>query len=324
MTYMKVLKSLCVAVALLCSEAALAQHATLNEVQKKAQKSVIEFLRSKGYSPSIDINDQSVCFKKKDIFFWITFEGNNAPLLYTIHRKGIKFANNNDKSLNRRREVAEKAANMVCAQRVVKAYMNGSKVDFCLPLYAATPEDFQQVFNVSMEAFDNIKKTFDENYKKGRVIADSIHNYWSSVDTSVVVVPQKDVENQMSQRNLTINGISVCVVDGDDNVISDYDRGIRKKNCQYLRERVEMSAKADGIYKLGVKLYTPEGKLLVPSKDARYTTITTIDVPKANRVGEYELLKFGSDDGEIWKAGEYKIEFYEGETKIFTDAINIL
>lgn len=320
---MRIIKFFCIAVALLCGEVAVAQ-VTLNEVQKKAQKSIIEFLRSKHYSPSIDTNDQSVCFKKNDVLYWITFEGSGSPLLYTIHRKGIKFASDKDNTLNRRREIAEKAANMVCAQRVVKAYMNGNKVDFCLPMYAATPEDFQKVFGASMATFDNIKQVFDNNYKKGRVIADSIHSYWSNLDTTVVVVPQNNYQEVVRQKSLIISSFSVRVVDAGNSVISDYDKSIRKNSCRYLQERVELTAKNDGIYKLGVKLYTPEGKLLVPTKDARFTTITSINVPKANKTKTYELLKFGSDNGNIWKAGEYKIEFYEDDTNIYSNTINIL
>lgn len=321
---MKIIKFFCIAVALLCGEIAVAQNVTLNEAQRKAQKSIAEFLRSKHYSPSIDTNDQSVCFKKDDVLYWITFEGNSSPLLYTIHRKGIKFASDKDNTLNRRREIAEKAANMVCAQRVVKAYMSGNKVDFCLPIYAATPEDFQQVFNAGMAAFNNIKQVFDNNYKKGRVIADSIHSYWNNLDTTVVVVPQNNITEMVRQRNLTISSFSVRVVDARGSIVSDYDKSIRKNNCRYLQERVELTAKNDGVYKLGVKLYTPEGKLLVPNKDARFTTITSVNVPKANKVSTYELLKFGSDNGKIWKAGEYKIEFYEDDTMIYSNTINIL
>lgn len=321
---MKTIKFICLAVALMCSGAMSAQKVTLNEVQRKAQKSVIEFLRTKHYSPSIDTNDQSVCFKKGDILYWITFEGNSSPLLYTIHRKGIKFANDKDKTVNRRREIAVQAANMVCAKRVVKAYMNGNKVDFCLPIYAATPEDFQQVFSAGLEAFDNIKKTFDESYSRGRVVADSIHDYWSNHDTTLVVVPQNNAPEVTRQRNLSISSFSVRVVDSGNGVLSDYDKSIRKSNCRYLQERVELSAKNDGAYKIGVKLYTPDGKLLVPNKNARFTTITTIDVPKANKTNIYELLKFGSDDGKCWKAGEYRIEFYEDDTKIYSNTINIL
>lgn len=321
---MKTIKFFCLAVALMCGGAVSAQKVTLNEMQKKAQRSVIEFLRTKHYSPSIDTNDQSVCFKRGDILYWITFEGNSSPLLYTIHRKGIKFANDKDKTVNRRREIAVQAANMVCAKRVVKAYMNGNKVDFCLPIYAATPEDFQKVFSAGMDAFDKIKNTFDDSYKKGRVIADSIHDYWSNHDTTVVVVPQHNVAEVAKQQSLSISSFSVRVVDSGDGVISDYDKSIRKNNCRYLQERVELSAKDNGAYKLGVKLYTPDGKLLVPNKDARFTTITTINVPKANKTNTYELLKFGSDDGKVWKAGEYRIDFYEDDTKIYSNTINIL
>lgn len=300
----------------------IAQKVTLNEVQKKAQKATFDYLRTKRYSPSIDTNDQSVCYKVNDVLFWITFEGNYSPLLYTIHRKPIKF--NKDNKLKQKIEVAEKAANMVNAESTAKAFVNEAKVEFCLPVYAATPEDFQKVFDRSMGAFTNIKKLFDEKYKKGAYIADTIHRYWNNLDTTAIVVPQNNMVGTIPTKNMSISRISVRVVDSDGSVVSDYDKGIRKSSCRYLQEKVTLKASKEGVYKLGVKLYTPDGKLLLPAKGARFTTITTIDVQKANKPAEYELLMFGSNNGKIWKAGEYKIEFYEDDMNIYSDAINIL
>lgn len=323
-TIMKIFKSLVIFAALLCCLAARAQRVKLNEAQKKAQTVIMTSLRAINYSPTIDTNDQSVCFKKGDLLYWITFEGKSSPLLYTIHHKPIKFSLDNGNDLSRRREVAEKAANMVNSRLTVKASMTGSRVNLSFPMYAASPEDFTRVLPACLDAFSSVRKEFDECYKIARVKTDSIHDYWTNVDTMTVVVPQKNVAEAASQRNLTISSISVRVVDDGNNVISDYDKGIRRKNCRYLQESIEMTAKNDGVYKVGVRLYTPEGKLLVPDKAARFTTVTTVDVRRANKMATYELLKFGSDDDQMWKAGEYKIEFYEDDNKIFTDAINIL
>ena len=43
-----------------------------------------------------------------------------------------------------------------------------------------------------------------------------------------------------------------------------------------------------------------------------------------NLLMAYELNKFGADDSKVWKAGEYKIEFYNEDELIYSDAINIL
>lgn len=321
---MKSLKPFVLLIAAIFSLGAFAQRNYLSDAQEQAQSSLIKYLRLKSYSPSIDPNDQSVCFKKDDILYWVTFDTDRSPILYTLHRRPIRFADNDSKDVNRRREIAEKAANMVCAERTVKAFLNNNKVEFCFPIYASTPEDYQKVFSSALAAFKNIKKSFDDNYAKARVRTDSIHNYWCGLDTTIVVVAQTGSSSTQSQKMLNIRSISARVVDNGDNVISDYDKGIRKSNCQFLQERIEVSALKDGVYKVGVKLYNPEGKLLVPSKDARFTTITTIEIKKAEKVETHELLKFGSTDKDIWQPGEYKIEFYEDDTKIFTDAINIL
>lgn len=321
---MKLLKPFVFLLAAICSLGVYAQRAYLSEEQEKAQTSLIKYLRLKKYSPSIDPSDQSVCFKSGDILYWVTFDGNTSPLLYTLHRRPIRFGNNEDKDISRRREVAEKAANMVCAERTVKAFLNNNKVEFCFPIYAATPEDFQQVFSSALAAFKNIKKSFDTNYAKARVKVDSIHNYWCNLDTTIVVVKQNNQSTVRTQKMLDIQSISVRVVDDDGSVISDYDKGIRKSSCEFLQERIEVTAQKAGVYKIGVKLYDPNGKLLVPDENARFTTITTIEIKKAGKAEIHELLKFGSQDKDIWQAGEYKVKFYEDDTEIFSDAINIL
>jgi len=310
-----------------CGSMGAQKKATLNDVQKKAQQSLIEYLRTKHYSPTIDTQDQSVCFKKNDLLFWVTFEGNTAPLLYTIHREGIKFTTDKDgkEKVSRKREVAQMAANEVTARRTVKAFLSrGGRVEFCLPVYAATPEEFQNVFERSLAAFNDIKKTFDDYYKKSRNVIDSIHSYWYDLDTTSVVLEQKNVPGTVEAKNLKISGISVRVVNADGSVVSDYDKAIRRGQCRFLQEKVTLTSAKDGAFKIGVKLYNKDGKLFVPHKGTRFTTVTTIDVPKAGKVVEAELLKFGTDVEDYWKAGEYKIEFYEDDTLIYTDAINIL
>lgn len=321
---MKTIKTFLTVILLIVLGGASAQAVRLNESEKQAQRSLIEFLRSKKFTPSIDSNDQTVCFKKDGTLYWISVKGDANKMLYTLYRNGIKFANPDDPKLSRKAEIAMMAANRLNASRTIKAYQSGGIVRFSFPMYAKTPENFEEVFALQMKAFDDLKQEFDNNYKLCKVKVDSIHNYWYGLDTTIVVVNQRNISNTAPTRNLTISRISVRNVDANDNVISDYDQGVRKSKSEFLQEKIYLKAAKNGMYKIGVRLYDPNGKLMVPRRDARFTTITTINVPKANKDGEYDLLKFGSKDSDIWEPGEYKIEFYEDDTCIYTDAINIL
>lgn len=296
----------------------------LNEYEKQAQKSVVDYLRSKKIAPSIDSSDQSVCFKKDGTLYWIELKGDEKIMLYTLHRNGIKFTKAGDPKGPHKSEVAMMAANMVNDKQVVKAYQKGGTVRFCLSMYAKTPEAFLEAFPAQMRAFDKIRDTFDKYYKLCKVRVDSIHSYWYDLDSTSVVMEQRQAPGTTPERNLNISRISVRNLDANDNVISDYDQGIRKSKASFLQEKVTLKASQPGMYKIGVRLYTPEGKMLIPSKGARFTTISTIKVNKANKEADYDLMKFGSRDPEDWEPGEYKIEFYEDDTCIYTDAINIL
>lgn len=301
-----------------------AQKATVTPLQEKAQKSIMDALRAKGFSPSIDTEDQSVCFNSGGVFYWITIEGKNAPLLYTIHRRSIKFSDDKDQLLARKKEIAEKAANKVSAQTQVKAYLDGNKVDFVFPMYAQTPDDFGKVLYKGIEAFKGVKEKFDQGYMASKASVDSIHRYWNQVDTSCIVIPQPKVAEALVASKITAKGIEARVVDGKDQVVSEYNKSIRKSKCFFLQEKLTLTAEKTGVYKIGVKLYAPNGKLLVPEAGAKYTTTTLVHVAKANKEAAYELNKFGADDSKVWKAGEYKIEFYNEDELIYSDAINIL
>lgn len=298
----------------------------LNDSERVAQKSMMEYLRSKGYSPAIDNRDESVNFKKNDILYWITFQGNASGILYTLHRRPIKL-NSSEKTpeqINQVCEVAEKAANLVNATEPYKVIVRGPKVEFEYPIYCQTAKEYQEIFPHIFKTLSASKDKFDAQFPKGRNITDSIHHYWLNLDTIHRVVPQKEIRGTKNARNLSISRIAVRNLSGADQVMSDYDQGLRKNKCQYLQEKIALIADNPGLYKVGVKIITPDGKILVPSSDATYTTITTINVSKAKKENEYELLKFGSDQGNLWEAGEYKIQFFEDEAMIFEDSFNIL
>ncbi len=296
----------------------------LNDSEKEVQRSLVEFLRSRKFAPSIDANDQSVCFKKDGVLYWIEFKGNSDMMLYTLYRNGVNYAKPDDPKLSHKSEVAMMATNMINTNGVVKAYQRGGTASFCMSMYAKTPTAFQEAFASQMRALSTVKDDFDKYYKYCKAKVDSIHRYWYDLDTAAVVMEQRATFTAAPARNLEISRISVRNIDVNDNIISDYDQGIRKSKASFLQPKVTLKADQSGMYKVGMKLYTPNHKLLLPSKDARFTTISTIKVAKGNKEAEYDLLKFGSKNPDDWAPGEYKIEFYEDDTLIYTDAINIL
>lgn len=322
---MKLIRLIVAAVLLSVTLCVDAQSTRLSEKEKNAQRAVVDYLRNRGLGPSIDASDNSVCFKRNGVLYWVTVqEGSSDLILYTLYRNGIKYGDAANSKHNYRNDIGVLAANMLNTKHTYQAYQVPGAVKFRTPLYAKSIEEFKAAFPAMLANYDNVKSDFDAAYKRCRLKADSIHNYWQELDTANLIIPQQGVANTQPIRNLTISNISVRNVDASDNVISDFDQGIRRARCQFLQPRITVVAEKKGLYKIGVRIYTPAGKLLLPAEGARYTNITPIEVKKADKPETFNLLKFGSRDSEIWEPGEYKIEFYEDDNCIYTDAINIL
>lgn len=299
---------------------------SLNPAEKEAQKSMADFLRNLGYAIEIDERDQSVNFRKNDVLYWITFEGTSTKMLFTLHRKNIRFDSDKRKpaEVSVDCEVAEKAANRLNATHPYKAYLKGKRVHFEFPTYASAAKEYQDVFNRVLGSMKDIREDFDAEFKKSRLEVDSIHNHWADIDTVHLVVPQNNVPQTKTARNFRISSIAVRNLNGSGGVISGYDQGLRKNKCQYVQERVSVTANKPGVYKIGLRIVTPDGKILIPFKEARFTTVSTIDVKKAGKPEVFELEKFGTDSADFWEPGEYKLLFYEDDNLIYQDAFNIL
>ena len=97
---------------------------SLTEEGAKAQKALVEHLRANGLTPSIDTRDNSVCFKSNEIFYWVTFD-EKSPVLYTIHRKGLKF--DNDPKF--KPSCARAACNEVNRKHIIKCIYNEKQID---------------------------------------------------------------------------------------------------------------------------------------------------------------------------------------------------
>ena len=287
-----------VMVGIILSVSVMAQK-SLTEDGVKAQKSLIEYLRSNGMAPSVDTRDNSVCFKNNDVFYWVTFE-ENAPVLYTIHRKGLKF----DKDKDFKPGCAKSACNEVNRKHKIKCTYHEKRVEFIFQTYAKNPSDFQGGFRKMLAAFNDADATFKTVYDKAfeKLKKDSI-------EANAPIIP----DTPIGKSPLEITYIAFGSFDAAGNVLSDYNQPLRKSSVKFIRALVEVGSTEKGIFKLGMKIVNPDGKAMLATKGVDYSSTANVEIQKINKRQECELAPYGSEKSDFWKAGEYKVEIYDFE-----------
>lgn len=298
----------------------------LNEAERRAQSDVVAYLKSVGIPSDIDSKDNSVNFLRNKVLYWITFDGSNAGITYTLHRRPIKMESTKaDPDKNARRiEIARIATNLMNARNPYKSFVNGNRVEFVYPILASSPQAYTQVLSRLISSFDNVETDYKYNYDKAKHIADSIHTYWSENDTSYQTVPQKVNRVLTSGNNLHITDAFFRNISANGTEISGYDKNIRKSEAQFVQPAVVVYGDNKGVYRLGVQIKTPKGKILRPSSNSKMTIITPIDVTTNKKGKMMELDMFGVSDGTLWEAGDYQVTFFEDERPIKTTTFTIL
>lgn len=312
---MKVFRIFSVVMGLCLSMSAMAQK-SLSEDCTKAQKALVEHLRAIGLTPSIDTRDNSVCFKSNDVFFWVTFS-ENSPILYTIHRKGLKF----DEDPEFMSSCARFACNEVNRKHTIKCTFSEKqaeksterRVEFIMQTYAKEPSDFHGGFRKMLAAFKDVDKTFKTAYDKA---------FEQSKKKNTPITPPTPI----GPSPLKVTYIAFANFDAKGDVISDYNQPLRKSACQYIKASLDVSSEEKGIFKIGMKIISPDGKAMVATKGVDYCSTTNIEIKKTNKIQECELDPFGSDAEDFWKAGEYKVEIYDFEkgAQLYSTTFNIL
>ena len=133
---MKTFRIIVVVMGVCLSMSAMAQK-SLTEDGTKAQKALVEYLRTVGLTPSIDTRDNSVCFKSNGVFYWVTFD-ESSPVLYTVHRKGLKF----DEDPAFKPSCARVACNEVNLKHKIKCTYKDKRIEFIMQTYGKDPSDF--------------------------------------------------------------------------------------------------------------------------------------------------------------------------------------
>lgn len=308
---MKAFRIFSVVMTLCLSMSTMAQK-ELTEDGQKAQKGLIESLRSSGMAPSIDTRDNSVCFKTGGVFYWITFD-ENSPVLYTLHRKGLKF----DSDSTFKPRLAVYACNEVNLKHKVKCIYKDKRVDFIMQTYAKEPSAFHGGLSKMLAAFKNAEENFKKAYEHA-------YDTWKkdSIEKAKPIIPSVPV----GKSPLKVSYIAFGNFDAKGNVISDYNQPLRKSACKYIKATIDVSSSEKGIYKIGMKITNPDKKAMIATKGVEYSSTTNIEINKIGKPQSCELDAYGSDDANFWKAGEYKVEIFDFEKggPLYSTTFNIL
>lgn len=307
---MKTLK-LIIGLLIACSASVFA--GDLTPAQEKAQRSLYAYLQKEKYDPTVDTSDNSVCFRRNGVLYWITFE-EESPILYTFHRKAFKVGED-ETSYKRKPSII--AANEVNRKhKNLKLTVEEKKVDIAIQVYAAKTEDFTAVFSKYFSQFGNV----DVDFKKEYQIAKNAEE------------EAREKAEQEARKNLPpsvlrglIANMSFRLVDDNGAEKTAYDKPLRSFNAKYIQARLEFTSwtEPEAEFKIQLKVTRPNGQIIyLPGK--KVSVESSITLKKTKKPQYVELDQFGSTKQGFWKAGEYKVEVLESGDVIYTTTYNIL
>lgn len=298
---------------MLCVCFASAWAADLTPAQEKAQLRLYSYLDKQKFEPEVDVSDNSVCFRKGGVLYWITFS-EESPILYTFNRKAYKIGNENN---TYKRNPATIAANEVNRRhKGVKLTVGDKKVDIAIQAYAAQPEDFIAVFNRYFAMFDGIDEDFKREYANALKVETENANR---------------IEDEM-RKNLppsvlrdAIQSVSFRLVNGEGEEVTPYDKPMRSYNAHFIQTKIifkPWNEKTED-FTLQLRVIRPDGRpLYLPGE--KFTAEMPVSIEKSKKPQEIEFDMFGTDVDGFWKAGEYKLEVLESGDVIYTTSFNIL
>lgn len=307
------MKTLKIIICLLLAFTASASAGDLTPAQKDAQLKLYNYLQKKKYEPSVDTSDNSVCFRREGVLYWITFD-ENSPILYTFHRKAFKVGAD---EMSYKRIPSIIAANEVNRKhKTVKLTVEDKKVEIAIQVYAAKTEDFTAVFSSYFSRFEDVDTDFKNEYQTAlKAELESMNRLEEEARKDLPPSVLTDKIVNMSFRLLDADGVEKTA----------YDQPLRSFNARYIQARIEFAPwreKAQD-FDLQLRVTRPNGKTIcMPGKKVTSEMNITLEKSKKNQM--IELGQFGSPKEGFWKAGEYKVEVIESGDVIYTTTFNIL
>lgn len=307
------MKTLKIIICLLLAFTASASAGDLTPAQKDAQLKLYNYLQKKKYEPSVDTSDNSVCFRREGVLYWITFD-ENSPILYTFRRKAFKVGAD---EMSYKRIPSIIAANEVNRKhKTVKLTVEDKKVEIAIQVYAAKTEDFTAVFSSYFSRFEDVDTDFKNEYQTAlKAERESMNRLEEEARKDLPPSVLTDKIVNMSFRLLDADGVEKTA----------YDQPLRSFNARYIQARIEFAPwreKAQD-FDLQLRVTRPNGKTIcMPGKKVTSEMNITLEKSKKNQM--IELGQFGSPKEGFWKAGEYKVEVIESGDVIYTTTFNIL
>lgn len=307
------MKTLKIIICLLLAFTASASAGDLTPAQKDAQLKLYNYLQKKKYEPSVDTSDNSVCFRREGVLYWITFD-ENSPILYTFHRKAFKVGAD---EMSYKRIPSIIAANEVNRKhKTVKLTVEDKKVEIAIQVYAAKTEDFTAVFSSYFSRFEDVDTDFKNEYQTAlKAERESMNRLEEEARKDLPPSVLTDKIVNMSFRLLDADGVEK----------TPYDQPLRSFNARYIQARIKFAPwreKAQD-FDLQLRVTRPNGKTIcMPGKKVTSEMNITLEKSKKNQM--IELGQFGSPKEGFWKAGEYKVEVIESGDVIYTTTFNIL
>lgn len=285
----------------------------LTPAQKKAQRSVYDYLESKKYEPSVDESDESVTFRVGGVLYWIAFSEGN-PMLYSFHRNGFKIGESDDM---RDPELARIAANEVNRKhKAVKVVLTDKKADIVIEAYAQTTDHFNAVFESYFKLFDQVDTDFKKAYEEARKAA---------ADKQRRAQEEQLLNRAPSPMQPFVEGLSFQTLDANKQVITAYDQNLFSSRTRYVQIRVNFKNNPEAAKNCNfqVRITRPNGTAIV-EKGSLFTIEGTTKLEKTKKPFNFEFAPFGSEKDGFWKAGEYKVELYEGGQPLYSKTLILL
>lgn len=133
----------------------------LTPAQKKCRSNIMEYLKTEGYAPYVDPDDESITFKKEGTTHWITIE-ENAPFFISFFMAS-GWALEGENAVDR--DYAIVACNEVNrTKKAAKAYCSKKFVYISVELFCASDEEFKSVFYRNLSVLSAAYDGFVEAY----------------------------------------------------------------------------------------------------------------------------------------------------------------
>lgn len=91
----------------------------------------------------------------------------------------------------------------------------------------------------------------------------------------------------------------------------DNSSDFKESNTECVQFTLTLKSKKAGKYTICARIFNPEGIILSTDKDQKYALSQSIDFKKADKEQTATLGFFGSNTQKVWKAGKYKVEYWE-------------